>query len=57
MPNIIGKTVAKIDKSFGDNVLRIVFTDGTSVVIDTEPIGHGLYAPVLMSEAEYVSAE
>jgi hypothetical protein len=37
-------------------VLRIIFTDGTSVVIDTEPIGHGLYAPVLRSESEYVPA-
>jgi hypothetical protein len=46
---LIGKTVFKVDTK-SDNVVIIEFTDRTKVQVDTEPIGHGLYTPVLYSE-------
>lgn len=47
---LIGKTVFKVDTKTADNVVVIEFTDRTKVQVDSEPIGHGLYTPVLYSE-------
>ncbi len=50
---LVGKTISSVDETFGANVVRIYFTDGTAVVVDTEAIGHGLYRPVAVSPASY----
>jgi hypothetical protein len=44
---VIGKTIKSVDEKFGANVVKLKFTDGSSVVIDTEAIGLGLYCPSL----------
>jgi len=50
---LVGKTILSVDETFGANVVRINFTDGTTVVIDTEAIGLGLYRPVAISPVSY----
>ena len=45
MVDIIGKTILSVDSTSSSNIIRMKFTDGTEVVIDTMPIGYGLYAP------------
>lgn len=50
---LVGKTIAEVDIKFGVNVVLLKFTDQTSVVVDTEAVGHGLYTPVLQYPGEY----
>lgn len=52
---LIGKTIAEVDTKFGANVVLLKFTDQTSVVVDTEVIGHGLHTPVLDDPEGYRS--
>ena len=47
------KTIDYIDEKFGDNVIVLNFKDKTSVVIDTDAIGYGLYRPILFSLTDY----
>lgn len=51
--DIIGKTIKKTNTTFGINVVKITFTDDTSIVIDTEAIGRGLYVPVVFDIKSY----
>ncbi len=51
--DLVGKTIAGIDETFGDNVIVLHFIDTTSAVIDTEAIGFGLYSPVLFELNSY----
>lgn len=48
-----GKTIERVSKKFA-NTVELFFTDGTSAVIDTEAIGHGLYSPSLHNPEEYL---
>lgn len=45
----VGKTVKSIDTSSA-NCWIFHFTDGTSVLVDTEAKGHGLYGPVVYED-------
>lgn len=50
---IVGKTIQSISTTMGINVVKLNFTDGTSIVIDTEAVGLGLYAPVALPVKQY----
>ena len=50
---LIGKTIKSIDDKYASNIIRIKFTDDTEIVIDTEPIGYGLYTPIFMEPKGY----
>lgn len=50
---LIGKTIKSIDDKYIFNIIRIKFTDDTEIVIDTKPIGHGLYTPIFMEPKGY----
>ena len=50
--DIVGKTVKKVNTK-NINIVILSFTDGTSMAIDTEAVGYGLYTPVLYDAADY----
>lgn len=47
-----GKTILRVDTK-SVNVWFFFFTDGTSIAIDTEAKGHGIYGPVFANTEEY----
>ena len=50
---LVGKTIKSVDDKDAANVVRIKFTDGTDVTIDTDAIGFGLYRPILYPSSDY----
>ena len=44
---LVGKTIEKVDYNTACNVVQVTFSDQTQVSVDTAPVGHGLYTPVL----------
>lgn len=44
---LVGKTIEAVDTEHGQNVVIVKFSDGSKVVVDTEPIGHGMHTPVI----------
>lgn len=42
LQELVGKTISKVDTS-AVNCVYLAFTDGTSIVLDTEAEGYGLY--------------
>lgn len=50
---LINKTIKSIDTSTAANIIRIFFEDGTDIVIDTAPLGLGLYTPVIVDSKYY----
>jgi hypothetical protein len=45
---VLNKTIKSVDTKTAANQVILRFSDGTSVAIESEPIGHGLYTPVLI---------
>ena len=41
MNDLVGKTIKNVNTKVADNIVVLNFTDGTSVVIDTEPNSFG----------------
>ena len=50
---LVGKTIKSVDDKDSVNVVRMKFTDGTDVTIDTDALGFGLYRPILYPSSEY----
>lgn len=53
---LVGKTILSVDMNFGSNVVKLMIADENDLeelVIDVEPIGHGLYTPVLNQVSDY----
>lgn len=51
--NLIGKTIQKVNVKRACNIVEITCTDGTELIVDCEPIGYGIYTPVLNTPTDY----
>jgi hypothetical protein len=45
--DIVGKTIKDINTATAANLIYITFSDDTYIYIEAEPIGLGLYTPVI----------
>ena len=52
--SFVGKTIKAVSTRF-TNTFRIEFTDGTHVVLETEPMGYGIYGFGQYSDGNYPS--
>lgn len=50
---IVGKTIKSVDEKSACNTVKLTFTDGTTLMVDTDAVGHGIYRPVLYPSSEY----